>query len=127
MDPDWRRLARPARRGPGVPFGAVLLVELYVYANRLTTDGRVLEAVLPRITDAEDWPALLEELAAAELVKQEASEWVLDWSEQEPAERVNARKKYSAEKQKRYRDRKEKHERGDHTACDPRFCKRSYR
>lgn len=102
----------------------LLLVELYVYANRHTTDGRVPEAALPRLTDAEDWPALLEELAGAELVEQAPPDWLLDWTEQEAADRVHARKAYSAEKQKRYRDRKERHARGDHTACDPRFCER---
>ena len=29
---------------------------------------------------------------------------------------------YRAATQKRYRDRKAKHERGDHSACDPRYC-----
>ena len=51
----------------------------------------------------------------------------MDWSEQETRERVHARQQYSAEKQKRYRDRKERHERGDHSACDPRFCKSATR
>jgi hypothetical protein len=102
----------------------LLLVELYVYANRHTTDGRVPEAALPRLTDADDWPALLVELVGAELVEQAPPDWLLDWSEQEEAHRVNSRKAYNAEKQKRYRDRKERHARGDHTACDPRFCER---
>jgi hypothetical protein len=101
----------------------LLLLEMYVYSNRHTTDGRVPEAAIPRLTDAEDWRELLDALAGAELVEQEPPDWLLDWSEQEASEKVHARREFSAARQKRYRDRKERHERGDHGACDPRFCK----
>ncbi|MBR7744451.1 hypothetical protein KC207_14240 [Phycicoccus sp. BSK3Z-2] len=102
----------------------LLLLELTVYCNRHTTDGRIPEAAIPRNTDAEDWRGDLEQLAAAGLAEQvDERAWQVDWSDQESAEQVRARKDFNAAKQKRYRDRKARHERGDHSECDPRFCK----
>jgi hypothetical protein len=50
-------------------------------------------------------------------------DYILDWSEQETAERVQERKAFNSERQRRFRDWSERHARGDHSACDPRFCK----
>jgi len=101
----------------------LLLLEMYVYGNRHTTDGEVPEAAIPRLTDAEDWRGLLADLAAAGLVEAvDGGAWQLDWSEQETAEQVKARREANQEKQRRYRDRKERHQRGDHSECDPRYC-----
>lgn len=101
----------------------LLLVEMYVWSNRMLTDGRVPANVLRRISDAEDPAAEVAELAAAGLVESaDKGAWQLDWTDQETAEQVNARKDRRAENQRQYRDRKERHGRGDHSTCDSRYC-----
>lgn len=98
--------------------------EAMVWCNRMTTNGKIPPAALRRISDAEDIPALVDELSAAGIwTATEDGQWQLDWSDQESAEEVHARAEYRAATQKRYRERKARHERGDHGACDPRFCK----
>jgi hypothetical protein len=107
-----------------VPRSARLLhVEALVYCNQHLTNGLLPKGALRRITDAEE-----PELEAKLLV--EVGEWIdvdtgwqLDWSEQDDADEVKARQDYRAATQKRYRERKAKHDRGDHSMCDPRYCK----
>lgn len=115
-DPALLRVSRSAR---------LLHVEALVYCNKHTDhelDGLLPAGALRRITDAEDPEALVVELVAAGLWEVVELGWQLDWSDQETAAAVNERKKYRAETQRRYRDRKERHGRGDHSMCDPRYC-----
>lgn len=101
----------------------LLLVEMYVWANRLERDGRVPFAALRRLSDIDEPEAAVKLLAEAGLLEIEENAAVLDWSDQDLAEDVKARKKYRADVQKRYRKRDAAHKRDDHTLCDPRYCK----
>jgi hypothetical protein len=100
-------------------------VEALVWSNQQTTDGRLPGGVreLRRILSIEDVAAAVTELTKAGLWEPAGDDYQLDWSEQESAERFHERKAFNAARQANYRDRSERHARGDHTACDPRFCK----
>jgi len=98
----------------------LLYVELLVYGNRLELDGRIPSARLTRFSDD---PEALTELVDRGLVRVDGGDMVVDWTDQEPAERIQQRRKYNAEKQARYRDRKAACAAGDHRLCDGRFCK----
>lgn len=103
----------------------LLYVELYVFANRLGLDGRIPRRQLRKITDADDAELDLKELIEAGTVVEDADTLVLDWSDQEDAETVRARRERRAEVQKAYRDRVARHAAGDHSRCDPRYCKKA--
>jgi hypothetical protein len=104
----------------------LLHIEAMVWSNRLLTDGRIPSAALRRMTDAEDLAELVEELASAGIWEAtDDGQWELDWKDQESAAEVKGRRDYRQETQKRYRERHSKHERGDHSMCDPRFCKKA--
>lgn len=117
--PDVARLSRSAR---------LLHIEALVYCNRHLTNGEMPANMLRRISDSETL-----ELDVAELVTvgmwQDHDDGVyeVEWDGQDSAEDVQARKQYRADTQARYRKRKEKHARGDHSDCDPRYCTRSTR
>lgn len=103
---------------------ALLLdVEAIVWCNRILTDGRVPKSALARFTSSDDPKADAAELVEAGVWTDDGDAYLLDWSDQEPAERVQRGREYRAEKQARYRDRKTRHDAGDHSVCDARFCK----
>ena len=115
-DPRLLEVSRSAR---------MLHVEALVYCNRHLRDGHLPKGALARITDAED-PALdALALERAGLWEEAEGGWLVDWTDQESADEVRERQRYRADKQKRYRDRKNRHERGDHGDCDPRYCKKA--
>lgn len=94
-------------------------VTALVWCNKHTTDGYLphrMQAVLSVPNEA------LTELQAAGLWLDLDTGWQVDWSDQEPAERVRRDRAFRAEKQRRYRDRVSRHNAGDHSACDPRRC-----
>jgi len=99
-----------------------LLVELYVFGNRLLLDGRIPRVQLRRLTDSEDAEDDLAELLSAEVVTEDGDVLVIDWKDQRTREEVLAQREYNAEKNRRYRVRRDKHKRGDHCDCDPRYC-----
>ncbi len=102
----------------------LLLVEMYVWSNRMLRDGRVPVNVLRRISDSDDTDVDVKELVGVGLVDRvDDGALQLDWSDQDDAAEVKARKEYRADTQKRYRQRKARHDRGDHGACDNRYCK----
>lgn len=123
----WTRLSDTFTDSPAMLLvtrsARLLHVEALIWCNRHLTDGAVPRAALPRVSDAEDINELVRELEDRGLWEPTGAGWQLDWSEQETAAEVRARKTYRAEKQKRYRDRKNKHGRGDHSDCDPRYCR----
>lgn len=99
----------------------LLYVELLVYANRLELDGRIPVSRLPRFTDAGEEE--LSELVAADLAFITAADIiVVDWSDQEPAERVQLRRHRNAARQRKFRDRQERCKSGDHSDCSPEHC-----
>lgn len=104
-----------------------LLIEAMTWCNRNLLDGRISDAGLRRCSDAEDVEALRDELVRAGIFVRADDDtgWVMDWSDQETAELVIARRAARAETQARYRERTSRHKSGDHTMCDPRFCKGS--
>lgn len=95
-------------------------VHALVWCNKQLTDGRVPERAVGLFTTD---PDVVSELVDVGMWTPEGTAYVLDWSDQEPAERVLRGKEHRAEKQARYRDRKSRHDAGDHSVCDPRFCK----
>jgi len=101
----------------------LLHVEALVWSNRLLTDGAVPRGALPRLTDSLELEADVAELVDAGLWEATETGYQLDWSDQETAEEVQARQEVRNERQRRYRHRKALHDQGDHSECDPRFCK----
>lgn len=76
--PEMLEVSRSAR---------LLHVEAMVWCNRMLTNGRVPAAAIPRITDAEDIGARIDELIDAGLWDAlDDSTWQLDWSDQESSE-----------------------------------------
>lgn len=116
--PDVMGLSRSAR---------LLDVEGRVWSNKALTDGAIPPAALRRMTDSDNVGSDLQELVEAGLWEvAESGYQIVDWTEnQEPADKVRARREAGRERQARYRDRQERHARGDHSACDARYCNAS--
>jgi hypothetical protein len=98
-------------------------IQAMVWCNRLLTDGCLHRARLRRAVTVADPEAAAAELVGAGTWTETESGWQLDWSDQETAEKVKARRARNAKKQHDYRDRHERHAADDHSMCDPRFCK----
>lgn len=113
--PEIYRLSRDAR---------LLNIEAMVWCNHLLSDGFLERAALRRVTDAPDVASLIAELEGAGLwVPMDDRGWQLDWSDQEQAEAVRDRKEANAARSKRTRARAAAHGKGNHSMCDPRFCR----
>ena len=113
--PEMLEVSRSAR---------LLHVEALVWCNRLLSDGRLPKGALPRISDSPDPEADVTELVKAGLWEPDADRgWRIDWTDQEAADNVRERQAARAQTQKRYRERQAKHVAGDHSMCDPRFCR----
>lgn len=112
--PEIYRVSRSAR---------LLHIEAMVWCNKRGTDGLIEAGAVARICDDSSWRELVSELEGSGAWQPitEAT-WRLDWSEQEDAVDVKARRDARAEVQKRYRKRVAAHARGDHSMCDPRHC-----
>ena len=109
----------------GVPRSErLLLVEMYIWANRLERDGRVPFTALRRLSDIEEPETAVKLLEEAGMLDIDDGMAILDWSDQDSAEDVQERRAYRAGVQKKYRKRKGNHDRGDHSLCDPRYCKK---
>lgn len=113
--PEVLRVSRSAR---------LLHIEAQVYSNKHGTDGRILHVALPRISDSPDLESDTDELAESGLWQRTSlDEWLIDMRDQESAADVRSRRESNAARQKRYRDRKARHDSGDHADCDARFCR----
>lgn len=116
-DPRYLRLSDAAFR---------LHVSALVWCNQHLTDGLVPELALRTLTLV-DPERLVDELvrvglwAPLDLATDEHS-WQIDWTEQEPGDDVRDRRKRNAERQARFRDRRDRHAEGDHSRCDPSRC-----
>jgi hypothetical protein len=96
--PSVLRLSRSAR---------MLHVEALVWCNRLLTDGALPVAALPRITDTEDLDGEVAELAGEGLwTRVDNRTWQVDWSDQEPAKKVEQRREDRNARQRAYDRRK---------------------
>jgi hypothetical protein len=107
--PIMLRVSRSAR---------LLDVEALVYCNKHTQDGALDAGALRRITDSPNPEGDAAELVAAGIWETTATGWQLDWSDQEPAEAVEARR----EEWRRRDERRRHHNAGDHSLCDPKRC-----
>lgn len=103
----------------------LLHIEGLMWCNDQLTDGHLSRVVLRRITDTPDLDENLAELVEAGLwsTEDEGASFHIDWSDQETAERVQARRSDRAEIQRRYRERGELHAKGDHRQCTSRCPK----
>ena len=101
----------------------LLHVEALVYGNRHGNDGRFRRQLVARMTDADDWPDLVDELLALGVWNDEANGYLsIDWPAwaQEPADAVRGRREANAERQRIYRERGTRHRNGDHSMCTDR-------
>lgn len=125
----WTRLSDDFADSPAMLSASrsarLLHVEALVWCNKHLTDGFVPVAAVRRLTDSEDLEGDTAELVAAGLWTWDDG-WRIDWADQESAERVKERMSSNAERQRRYRERGEKHARGDHSECTS-SCPRSSR
>lgn len=113
--PDILALSRDAR---------LLHIEALGWSNEQLTDGYIPAAVLRKITDAENPEPLITELVEHGLWSDAPDGgWFVEWTDQETAERVKARRAERAEIQRRYRERGEMHAKGDHRQCTSRCPK----
>jgi hypothetical protein len=93
-------------------------VEAIIWSNRLTTDGTIPRGSLRRILTAAEVDSVTTELVDAGLWTVAGDDVQLDWSEQEPASRVAARRDEWRTRDERPR----RHNSGDHGGCDPKRC-----
>lgn len=103
----------------------LLQIEAMIWCNRMLTDGTLPAAAVRRLTDSPDPDAAIDELVGVGLWKpvDAGGAWSLDWAEQEAGDEVRKRREANAERQRTYRRRRELHNAGDHTMCDPRHCR----
>ncbi|MFE7844883.1 hypothetical protein ACFUTX_06740 [Microbacterium sp. NPDC057407] len=95
-------------------------IQATVWCNRLLTDGRVLERRLPHIWPGRnDLEQLAEELVEAGRWMRDDKGYLVDWVDQEQSIDVKARRAANTERQRIHR----KHKGGDHSECNPRYCK----
>lgn len=95
----------------------LLDVEAKVWCNKRLRDGALPRHMLNRITDSDNPAADADELVAAGVWTQTDDGWQLDWTDQESAERVKERREFNANRQRAFRERGERHSRGDHSLC----------
>lgn len=109
--PDLLDVSRSAR---------LLHVEALVYSNRHGNDGRFRRSLVARMTDAEDWPDLVDELVKRDVWADVGDNLLqIDWSAwgQEPADAVRERREANAKVNREYRERGKRHRAGDHSMC----------
>lgn len=122
----WTRLSDDFADHPDLTLASrsarLLHVEALVYCNRHGNDGRFRRGLVARMTDAEDWPDLVDELVKLEIWDELAGVLTIDWQEwaQEPAAVVKERRETNAEANRIYRERAKKHRAGDHSMCTSR-------
>lgn len=95
------------------------LVQARIWCNRNLTDGHLPTRAV-RLVSAPD--EAVDELVGAGWWRATETGYQLDWSDQETAEAVQARRQANASKQRAYRERRDLHAAGDHSKCDPRYC-----
>jgi hypothetical protein len=107
--PKVLRVSRSAR---------LLNIEGLVWCNRHLTNGALPPGALGRITDSPDPRADADELVDAGIWTKTESGWQLDWTDQETAKEVEARR----DEWRTRTERQRRHVRGDHDLCDPKRC-----
>ncbi|MAN58065.1 MAG: hypothetical protein CMI50_16630 [Paracoccus sp.] len=102
---------------------------LHVYAltwcNKQLTNGAISTSRARRLLPEIDVTTAIDELVDAHLWTAQSEGFQVDWADQETAEEVRERQDRNAERQRKFRKRRELHDVGDHSECDPRFCNSS--
>ena len=111
-DPRFMAVSRSAR---------LLHVEALAWSNRHSAGGIIPAATLSRLTDDPDPRAAAGELAEAGIWAMTGDGWRVVWllDDQPTPEEIDRQRERNRVKQARHR----KHVNGDHSACDPRYCK----
>ena len=112
--PDLLALSRPVR---------LLHIEGIVWACRHETDGAIPRHVLRKVTDEPDPEQAAGELVGAGLWEATDEGWAIVGflDDQVSAEDLAKQRAVAAERQRRSRQ----HKAGDHSSCDPRYCRRA--
>jgi hypothetical protein len=98
----------------------LLYVEGLVYSNRVLTDGFIPDGALRRLTDHEDPEDAAGQLEGCGLWERRPDGWyIADFHTQRTADEVRKAQRAAATRQARRR----RHLAGDHTDCDPKYCK----
>jgi len=101
-----------------------LHVYALVWCNKQLTDGRITIARARRLLPEVDVDTAIRDLILSGLWSEfEADAFQIDWARQEPSEDVLDRQAANARRNREYRKRKAAHADGDHSLCDPRYCK----
>lgn len=94
-----------------------------VWCNKHLTDGAITLKQVRRLpVDLDPQKAITELILAGQWTQTGPDMYQVDWSEQEPAARVQERRERNAESQRLFRERRDLHNQGDHSKCDARFC-----
>lgn len=95
--------------------------EALIWCNRFGTDGAIPSAALTRLTDERDAESGAAQLVAAGLWKVTEDGWeIIDFKKDQPsAEDVERVAALARERQRRQRQ----HRNGDHSLCDPQYCR----
>jgi hypothetical protein len=119
----WTRLSDDATDRPEIlalPRTVRLLhIEALVWCNRHLTDGRIPRHALPRLTDEPEPYDAAKRLVEVGLWWETEHGWQIDWTDQETAETVRNRREQTTARTRRSR----KHRAGDHSECDPKWCR----
>lgn len=102
-----------------------LNAEAIIWSNRFLTDGAIpargpqffAHPTSGTVDDA------VTELVDAKVWEVTDDGWQLDWSDQERAADVEKRRADARARKDRFEDRRQRHNDGDHTACDPTRCR----
>lgn len=112
-DPDLIEVSRSAR---------LLHVEALIYGNRHGNDGRFRRSLVPRMTDADDWKSLVDELLGVGIWEDDGDFITIDWTRwwQEPSAKISQRRENGRKRKEEYNERTERHRAGDHSKCTDR-------
>lgn len=92
-------------------------VRALVWCNKHLTDGRVPAGAVALVTRSQ--PDVIAELVDVGMWTPDGTAYLLDWSDQEDAERVVDRR----DEWRRRDERRRLHNKGDHSTCDPKRCR----
>lgn len=95
-------------------------VTALIWCNRQLTDGHLPMRAAHLVASGDI--TIIDELIEAGTWERVEDGYQIDWRDQEDSEKVRERRSYIAQRQARYRSRRDKHAAGDHSECDPRFC-----
>jgi hypothetical protein len=118
----WTKLGDDSTDSPRVlrvsRSARLLNIEGLVWCNRHLTNGALPPGALGRITDSSDPQGDADELVDAGIWSKTEVGWQIDWTDQEKAEDIAKRRQEWQDRT----DRKRRHDKRDHSKCDPQRC-----